>query len=124
MVHLVSLILTLPLWAQSIAFPAAPRVEYVDSLPAGITGYAYTTAQGEILLTPECRKNDEILMQCVVHEGVHLQGHGECLAYLAQYIFSIDAHQSDESIIWARDLYLRYGEPACRLNDVECYDKH
>ena len=104
--------------------PTVSRVQYVDSLPPGIVGYAYTTSEGAILITPACRATDERLQQCIVHEGVHLQGHGECLAYLAQYTFAIEAHQSGAAIIWARDLYQRYGEPACLLNDVEGYDKY
>ena len=120
-IHLVSLILAMPLWAQSIAMPAVERVQYVDSLPSG---YGRTLEGGAIELGPECRTSDERLQQCLVHEGVHLQGHGECLAYLAQYIMAVEAKQSDAAIIWARDLYLRYGEPACIKNDTEGWDIH
>ena len=112
------------MWAWPIAMPAVSRVQYVETLPPGIVGYGYTTSEGAILMTPGCRTSDEILAQCLVHEGRHLQGHGECLAYLAQYIFAIEAKQGTEAIIWARNLYQRYGEPACLLNDVEGYDKY
>lgn len=122
--HLVALVLALPMWAQAIAMPAVSRVQYVDALPAGIVGYAYTTSEGEILITPACRTSDEILMQCLVHEGRHLQGHGECLGYVSQLVLAWELQQSDAAIIWVRNLYLRYGEPACLLNDVEGYDKY
>ena len=120
-VYLVTLVLSMPLWAQSIAMPAVERVQYVDSLPSG---YGQTLEGGVIELGPVCRATDERLQQCIVHEGLHLQGHGECLAYLAQYIMAVEAKQSDAAIIWARDLYLRYGEPACATNDLEGYDKY
>ena len=111
-VSLILLISTLPSWAQAIANPAAPRVEYVDSLPGNV--YGYTTADGRILLAPVCRANDEILAQCLVHEGQHLRGHGECRAYTAQLLLAVK--QSDDSWWFAYNLYEQFGKPACLLD--------
>ena len=111
LVSLVLLISTLPPWAQAIAYPAAERVEYVDSLPVG---YGYTTADKRILLALVCRANDEILAQCLVHEGRHLQGHGECLAYTAQLLLAVK--QSDDSWWFAYNLYEQFGKPVCLLD--------
>ena len=119
--YLVSLVLLLPSWAQSIARPAAYRVEFVDALPGGAFGY--TTQDGRVLLAPACRANEEILAQCLVHEGLHVQGHGECLAYTAQLILALMT-QSGESRKFAQDLYFAYGDIACELNDAQGYDKY
>ena len=108
------------MWTWSIAMPAVERVQYVDSLPSG---YGRTLQDGTIELGPVCRATPEIIQQCLIHEGMHLKGHGECLAYTAQLILALE-HHSEDAIAWARELYWRYGEPACALNDAQGYDKY
>ena len=121
-VYLVTLVLSMPLWAQFFAMPVAHTAQYVETLPGA---YAMTLETGEVKLASQCtRRGEEILKQCLVHEGLHRAGHGECVAYLAQYIFALETKQSPESIHFARTLYYVYGEPACILNDTEGWDIH
>ena len=117
MIHMISLILSLPLWAQSILFPVADRIRFVDLSPGG--GYGYTDLEGRIYLGPECAKDGERERQCAIHEAMHVYGYGECMAYLIQLVLAVELKQRDESVSWARSLYDRYGVPACEPESLE-----
>ena len=120
--HLVALALSLPLWAQASVMPVVDRVQYVGAVAGHEHAYGYTTLDGRILLAPQCRVTIEREQQCLAHEAEHVRGHGECWAYATQ--LKIAHEQSAEALAWARELYWRYGEPACAANDVEGYDKY